>query len=177
MNVKISILFVVTCALSGISAASCDIKTESQIKASSMPDRSKLQMLKIVGCDLQVFQDLQIKVETEDLANREAANARAAEAKEKAIAAAEAKRKRDEDRLNAQLEEDNAKREAFYQAMANKCGEYPLELKIGMSEKLLSMGCTGGVSLVGEDQSKRIYRTSDALVTVIKGRVTRWIER
>lgn len=158
-------------------AVVCTKAIEDQITSSPMDDKSRFNMLKGFGCDPKLIEDLKAKIDAADVADMEREKKRNAAIKAADIAEKEAKQEKDQQRLNAQIEEDNARIEAFNQAMANKCGEYPLELKIGMSEKLLRMGCTGGVTLVGEDQSKRIYRTADALVTTAKGRVIRWIER
>ena len=62
--------------------------------------------------------------------------------------------------------------------MANKCGEYPLDLTIGLSEKLLKMGCAGPTTLqLDSAYGLRIYKTPDFLVTTRGGKVVQLMRR
>lgn len=113
--------------------------------------------------------DLQIGLENNRKRNEQIAAKEKAEREEKA--------RKSESEMNAVIAADNARRDAFDQEMADKCGEYPMDLKIGMSEKLLKMGCAGQADLVGEDKRARVYQMYGALVSVLNGKVVRWVRQ
>ncbi len=156
----------------GVCHAACNEDAAKNIRSSSMEDQGKVNMLRAVGCDAsEIQQAIQERLKT-GLENNRKRN-EAVVAKEQVER--EAKQKKSVDALNAQIAEDNAKRDEFDQAMADKCGEYPMELKIGMPEKLLVLGCAGQASLSGESYGGRVYRVYGALVSVQKERVVRWV--
>lgn len=138
----------------------------------SANDEQKLLLLNRAGCDVPELEDRVSKARAEKIEK-----AKLLEEQREAQKKAE---KEERDRKSAaefaaSIEESNAEREAFNQEMADKCGEYPLELKIGMSEKLLKIGCAGQADIVGEEKHARVYRMYGVLVSVFKGKVVRWI--
>lgn len=160
--------------LSPTAIAACNEAAAANVRASTMDDKGKLNMLRGLGCDTS---DLAKKVEADQQAGLELNRKINAERAAREKAEREEKARKTEAALSAQIAEDNAKRDAFEQEMADKCGEYPLDLKIGMSEKLLKMGCAGQADLVGEDKAARVYRVYGALVSVLNGKVVRWVRQ
>jgi len=154
--------------------ASCTESTARTIRETPMEDWVKADSLRSMGCDAS---DLEAQVAKDREAALALAKEREAQAQaEQATREAEKKKAHDEDiaRMAAEIAEKNAQRDAFEQEMANQCGGYPLAIKIGMSEKLLTLGCAGPARLVGESPTGRVYRMRGALVTVQRGRVVLW---
>ena len=132
-------------------------------------------MLRSVGCDAS---DLSAKVEAEFQAGLELNRKINEQRAEKERVAREEKARKAEVELAKTITEDNARRDAFDQEMANQCGEYPMELKLGLSEKLLKMGCAGQADLQFNDESGvKVYFTAYQVVTIRGGKVVRLIQR
>lgn len=173
-NCAAAVLMALGVLVTSQASAACNEEAAANVRSSNLDDKGKLNMLRSLGCDTA---DLAKKIDADFQAGLERNKVRNEQAAAKEKAEREAKQKKTQDEWDARIAEDNAKRDAFDQTMADKCGEYPMELKIGMSEKLLKMGCTGQADLVGEDQNARVYRTYGALVSVYKGKVVRWVRQ
>lgn len=168
------IIAVIACLVSPITRAACNESAAANVRSSTLDDKGKVNMLRALGCDTsdltkKIDADFKAGLELNRQHNELIAAKKAAEREEKA--------KRAEAEMAATIAADNARRDAFDQEMANKCGEYPIELKIGMSEKLLKMGCAGQADLVGEDKRARVYQVYGALVSVLNGKVVRWVRQ
>lgn len=155
-------------------AAACNEAAAVNIRSSSLDDKGKINMLRGIGCDAS---DLMKKADAEFKSGLELNRKLNEQRAEKERAEREERARKSEAEMAKAVAEDNARREAFEQEMADRCGEYPLELKIGMSEKLLAMGCAGQADLVGEDKRARVYRVYGALVSVLNGKVVRWVRQ
>lgn len=165
-------LFLLLIITSQAAMAACDQASASNIRSSSMDDTGKRSTLRALGCDTS---DLDKRIDVDYRAGLEL-NRKINEekdAKEKAERAE--KDRKSEAEFNASLAEDTAERDAFAQEMADKCGEYPLPVEIGMSEKILKIGCAGQADLVGKDKNASVYRMYGLLVSVYKGKVVRWV--
>ena len=79
--------------------------------------------------------------------------------------------------ISAEQDEEKAAAEAeqLEEQRQKLCGKYPRPVEIGMSEKLLKLGCAGDAILVGKDKNASVYRMYGLLVSVYKGKVVRWI--
>lgn len=163
------------CVTTPAANAACNEAAAANIRSSSLDDKGKLNMLRGIGCDAS---DLAKKIDADFQAglelNRKINEQRAAKEK----AEREEKARKSEAEMNAAIAADNARRDAFDQEMADRCGEYPMDLKIGMSEKLLKMGCAGQADLQLNDVSGvRVYFTAYHVVTARGGKVVRLIRR
>lgn len=163
------------CVATPSANAACNEATAADIRSSSLDDKGKRNMLRGIGCDATDLEkkfdaDFQAGLEINRKHNEQIAAKQKAEREEKARKA--------EAEMNAAIAADNARRDAFDQEMADKCGEYPMDLKIGMSEKLLKMGCAGQADLQINDVSGvRVYFTAYHVVTARGGKVVRLIRR
>lgn len=153
------------------SAFACDIATSNQIRSSNLDDAGKVNMLKAARCDAT---DLIDKINTDREAGLKNTARLNAQKEQKQKADREAIQERRQAEATAAIQEDNARQDAFDQAMADKCGEYPMSIKIGFSEKLLKMNCAGSAQLVGESSGGRVYRVDGAFVSTQRGKVVRW---
>lgn len=173
-NISIALSVVFSCMTCSSVNAVCNESAASNVRSSNLDDKGTLNMLRSLGCDTselakKIDADFQAGLDLNRKINEQRTAREKAEREEKA--------KKAEAEMNAAIAADNARRDAFDQEMANKCGEYPMELKIGFSERLLKMGCAGQADLVGEDRNARVYRVYGALVSVFKGKVVRWVQQ
>ena len=168
-------VFVAATIVSSQAYAVCNDAMAKDVRSSNLDDQGKLNMLRAMGCYDQML-------ESKDQARRDAYNAHLkqleSEAAKRAADREDAIRKNKATQAaaieadNARRDAEGAQRDAFEQAMANKCGEYPLDLTIGLSEKLLKMGCAGPTTLqLDSAYGLRIYKTPDFLVTTRGGKV------
>lgn len=173
-NCAVAVLSAVCLSFASPAAAACNETAAANVRSSSLDDKGKINMLRGIGCDAS---DLAAKADGDFKAGLELNRKLNEQRAEKEKADREKKARKAEDEMAKVVAEDNERREAFEQEMANRCGEYPLELKVGMSEKLLAMGCAGQADLVGEDKRARVYRIYGALVSVFNGKVVRWVRQ
>lgn len=174
-----ALIFAVLCSPVATPAqAACDKSAEIRIKTSNMDDKWKRNMLHLIECDTS---DLDKKIDADLQAEFELRRKHDAEQAAREKIAQEDKARRAAEERAAAVAADNAQREAdeaFEQAMADKCGEYPLELKLGLKEKLLTMGCAGQADLrVNDSSGVKVYFTAYYIVTVRGGKVVRLIRR
>lgn len=174
MEIRTTRMLLLATLLPGLAAAACDEQSAAQVRESNLGAPAKISMLKGFGCDAA---DLEQAVASERATTEKQLQQHEAQRRAQDEAARQAKERANQERLTAQVAADNAARDAFDQDMANKCGSYPMQLRIGFSEKLLKMGCAGQAQLVGESKDGRVYQLPGLLVSVQLGGVTRWVAK